>query len=61
MTDEKMKELISEYKKLKSLLEVDRNLQKQGVWGFISSENLPKICKFVETFEQKFLNENERT
>ena len=52
MTDEKMKELISEYKKLKSLLKVDQSLQKQGVWGFIPSENLPNICKFVETFEQ---------
>jgi hypothetical protein len=61
MTDEKMKELISEYEKLKSLLKVDRSLQKQGVWGFIPSENLPNICKFVETFEQKFLSENERT
>ena len=61
MTDEKMKELISEYKKLKSLLKVDQSLQKQGVWGFIPSENLPNICKFVETFEQKFLSENERT
>ena len=61
MTDEKMKELISEYEKLKSLLKVDQSLQKQGVWGFIPSENLPNICKFVETFEQKFLSENERT
>ena len=56
MTDEKMKELISEYEKLKSLLKVDQSLQKQGVWGFISSENLPNICKFVETFEEKFLD-----
>ena len=44
MTDEEIKELISEYKKLKSFLQVDRSLQKQGVWGFISSENLPNIC-----------------
>ena len=61
MTDEKMKELISEYEKLKSLLKVDQSLQKQGVWGFIPSENIPNICKFIETFEQKFLSENERT
>ena len=61
MTDEEIKELISEYEKLKSLLKVDQSLQKQGVWGFIPSENLPNICKFVETFEQKFLSENERT
>ena len=56
MTDEEIKELISEYKKFKSFLKVDENLKKQGVWGFISSENLPNICKFVETFEEKFLD-----
>ena len=56
MTDEEIKGIISEYKKLKSFLQVDRRLQKQGVWGFISSENLPNICKFVETFEEKFLD-----
>ena len=56
MTDEEIKGIISEYKKLKSFLQVDRSLQKQGVWGFISSENLPNICKFVETFEEKFLD-----
>jgi hypothetical protein len=61
MTDEEIKELISEYKKLKSFLQVDRSLQKKGIWGFIPSENLPNIYKFVETFEQKFLSENERT
>ena len=56
MTDEEIKGIISEYKKLKSFLQVDRSSQKQGVWGFISSENLPNICKFVETFEEKFLD-----
>ena len=56
MTDEEIKGIISEYKKLKSFLQVDRSLQKQGVWGFISSENLHNICKFVETFEEKFLD-----
>ena len=56
MNDEEIKGIISEYKKLKSFLQVDRSLQKQGVWGFISSENLPNICKFVETFEEKFLD-----
>jgi len=56
MTDEEIKELISEYKKLKSFLQVDRSLQKQGVWGFIPSENLGSICKFVKTFEVKFLD-----
>ena len=56
MTDEEMKELISEYKKFKSFLKVNESLNKQGVWGFISSENLPSIIKFVRTFEEKFLD-----
>ena len=56
MTDEEIKELISEYKKLKSFLQVDRSLQKQGIWGFIPSENLGSICEFVKTFEGKFLD-----
>ena len=51
-----IEELISEYKKFKAFLEVDESLKKQGVWGFIPSENLPKICEFVETFEKKFLD-----
>jgi len=61
MNDEEIKELIDEYKKFKTFLQVDRSLQKQGVWGFIPSENLPSVYKFVKTFEQKFLIENERT
>ena len=61
MTDEEIKELIDEYKKFKTFLQVDRSLQKQGVWGFIPSENLSSVYKFVKTFEQKFLIENERT
>ena len=56
MTDEEIKELISEYKKLKSFLQVDESLKKQGVWGFIPSENLPSVYKFVKTFEEKFLD-----
>ena len=56
MTDEEMEELISEYKKLKSFLKVDRSLQKQGCWGFIPSDNLGSIYKFVRTFEEKFLD-----
>ena len=56
MTDEEMKELISEYKKFKCFLKVDESLNKQGVWGFISTENLPSIMKFVRTFEEKVLD-----
>ena len=56
MTDEEMKELISEYKKFKSFLKVNESLNKQGVWGFISSENLPLVIEFVITFEDKFLD-----
>ena len=51
-----IEELFSEYKKFKSFLEVDESLKKQGVWGFIPSENLGSICKFVKTFEEKFLD-----
>ena len=56
MTDEEIKELISEYKKFKSFLKVDESLKKQGVWGFIPSENLGSICEFVKNFEEKFLD-----
>jgi len=56
MTDEEMKELISEYKKYKSFLKLDESLKKQGVWGFISTENLPLVIEFVRTFEDKFLD-----
>ena len=61
MTNEEMQELFDNYKRIRDFLKADRSLKKQGIWGFISSEDLPKICKFVETFEQKFLSENERT
>ena len=49
MTDEEIKELISEYKKYKSFLKLDESLKKQGVWGFISTENLPLVIEFVRT------------
>ena len=53
MTDEELKELIDHYKLLKSFLKVDRSLQKQGVWGFISSDQLSDVLKFVKSFEAK--------
>jgi len=56
MTDEEMKELISDYKRYKSFLKVDESLKKQGVWGFIPTENLPTVIKFVRTVEEKFLD-----
>ena len=56
MTDEEMKELISEYKKFKSFLKVNESLKKQGVWGFIPTENLPTVIKFVRNFEDKFFD-----
>ena len=55
MTEQKIKELAAEYKRLKSFVEVDRSLQKQGVYGFIPSENISSICKFINLFEQKVL------
>jgi len=55
MTDEQLKELADHYKLLKSFLKVDRSLQKQGVWGFISSSQLPDVIRFVELYEEKVL------
>ena len=53
MTDKELEELTDHYKLLKSFLEVDRSLQKQGVWGFIPSDQLGNILKFVRLFEEK--------
>ena len=53
MTDEQLKELIDQYKLLKLFLEVDKSLQKQGVWGFIPSDQLGDVLKFVRLFEAK--------
>tara|TARA_Y100000114_G_scaffold42520_1_gene37832 strand:+ start:235 stop:420 length:186 start_codon:yes stop_codon:yes gene_type:complete len=55
-TDQDIKELIDHYKLLKSFLKVDRSLQKQGVWGFIPSDQLGDVLKFVKLFEQKVLD-----
>ena len=54
--DQDIKELIDHYKLLKSFLKVDRSLQKQGVWGFIPSDQLGDVLKFVKLFEQKVLD-----
>ena len=56
MTDEELKKLADHYKLLKSFLKVDRSLQKQGTWGFISSDQLGDVLKFVNLFEEKFLD-----
>ena len=53
MTDKELKELIDHYLLLKSFLKVDRSLQKQGVWGFIPSDQLGDVLKFVKSFEAK--------
>ena len=52
MTDKEAKKIVDKYKTLKTMLKVDRDLQKQGVWGFISSEDLPAVVNFIETFEK---------
>ena len=59
MTDEQIKKLADKYKTLKAMLKVDRDLQKQGVWGFISSEDLPNVIDFIKTFEEKILSGQE--
>lgn len=53
-----MQELFDNYKRCRDFLKVDRSLKKQGVWGFISTEDLPYILKFVKLFEEKILNKN---
>ncbi len=53
MSTEELKELIDHYKLLKSFLKVDRSLQKQSVWGFIPSDQLGDVLKFVKSFEAK--------
>ena len=58
MTEEKIKELAAKYKELKTFLKVDRDLQKQGIWGFIASDQLGDVLKFVRLFEQKVLGVN---
>jgi len=55
MTDEQLKELADHYKLLKTFLKVDRSLQKQGTWGFISSDQLGDVLKFVNLFEEKII------
>ena len=55
MTDEQLKELIDHYKLLKTFLKGDRRLQKQGIWGFISSDQLGDVLKFVNLFEEKII------
>ena len=56
MTDKELKELADHYKLLKTFLKVDRSLQKQGTWGFIPSDQLGDVLKFVNLFEEKFLD-----
>ncbi len=58
MTEQKIEELAAHYKQLKTFLKVDRDLQKQGVWGFITSDQLGDVLKFVRLFEQKVLGVN---
>ena len=52
MTDKEMQEIVNHYKLLKTFLQVDRSLQKQGIWGFIPSDQLGDIIKFVKFLEE---------
>ena len=56
MTDNEMQELFDNYKRIRDFLKADRSLKKQGIWGFISSEDLPYMLKFVKLFEEKILD-----
>ena len=53
MTDKELKELADHYKLLKTFLKVDRSLQKQGTSGYIPSDQLGDVLKFVRLFEEK--------
>ena len=55
LTEEEFAELRQRYKLLKSFLEVDESLQKQGVWGFIPVNELSGVMKFVRSYEEKIL------
>ena len=55
LTKEDLVKIHEKYKLLKTFLKVDRSLQKQGVWGFISSSQLPDVIRFVELYEEKVL------
>ena len=59
MTNEEMQELFDSYKRCRDFLKADRSLKKQGVWGFISSEDLPYMLKFVKIFEEKVLDKDD--
>ena len=52
MTDEELKELIGDYKRFKSFWKLNESLQKQGIWGFIPSDQLGDIIKFVKFIEE---------
>ena len=53
-----MQELFDHYKLCRDFLKVDRSLQKQGVWGFIPSDHLGDVLKFVRLFEEKILDKD---
>ena len=52
LTEQEFVELSQNYKLLKSFLEVDKSLQKQGIWGFIPTHQLGDVLKYVKLFEQ---------
>ena len=56
MTNEEMQDLFDNYKRIRDFLKADRSLKKQGIWGFISSDQLGDVLKFVNLFEEKFLD-----
>ena len=53
LTEEEFVDLIEHYKLLKSFLEVDKNLRKQGIWGFIPTHKLGDVLKFIKLFKNE--------
>ena len=62
MTEQKIKELTDEYKRLQGFWKLNKSLENQGVYGFIKTEQKIKYLEFFDFFEQKILKvKNERT
>jgi len=56
MTDEEMKELISEYKRRKAFWDINESLENQGHYGFIPYRYKSNYRKYFESVKQELLN-----
>ena len=56
MTDEEIKKLKDEYERYQGFWKLNKNLESQGFYGFIKTENKIKYIEFFKLFESKILN-----